>query len=499
MARYKEYDMTQSRLVPLDMTKQLEPGTLEYTINEMIEERVSYDLFEYKYKNDDTGRKAYDPKMLLKIILFAYSRGILSSRQIERACQENITFMALAGCQEPDHSTISSFVSTMGEELIKEVFTEVILYCNELKLLGGSHFSLDGVKMASNASKEKSGKFEELMKKRDKLEIKVEEAIREHKSSDKNPEIESSRAKRIHRLKTQVEQLDIYLKKKVRRIGGGNKEIKANVTDPESALMKTSHGYLQGYNAQALVDSKYQVITYAEASSEGQDYRQLITVLPGAKEVSGMAGLGEGYYKGKVFTADCSYHSQANLEVCEEEKLDAYIPDSQFRKRDIRFSNRDKYKPKANPKECFGLDDFNYDARADKYICKNGKELTSCSHGHKIRNTIYKRYQAKAEDCKPCKLNGQCFVNGGKRKMLAVPIGGVNNLRDEMIKKIDTKRGREIYSKRLAIVEPCFANIEYHKKMNRFTLRGKKKVNVQWNLYCIVHNLGKITNFKGAA
>lgn len=497
MARYKDYDQEQMRMLPIDLGKQIEPGTLEYTINELIEERVYYDLFEDKYKNEETGRKAYDPKMLLKVILLAYSRGILSSRRIEAACQENITFMALSGCQEPDHTTIATFVSTIGEDLIKEIFSEVLLYCHELKLLGGSHFSLDGCKMPSNASKEKSGKYDELINKKNKLEKKVDEAIQEHQKADKSKELDNTRQKRIKRLKTQISQLDEFLKKKTRRIGGSGKEIKSNVTDPESTLMKTSHGFVQGYNAQALVDSQNQVITYAEASSEGQDYRQLIEVIPGAKAMSEASGLGEDYYKGKVFSADCSYHSQANLKVCDEEGLDAYIPDSQFRKRDVKYEGRNKYKPKA--KDCFGVDAFEYDARNDKYRCPNGKELINCSHGHKIRNTIYKRYQAKEEDCIGCDLNDQCFMNGGKRKMIAVPIGSSNDLRKAMIKKIDTQRGRDIYSKRLAIVEPCFANIEYHKKMNHFTLRGKKKVNVQWNLFCIVHNLGKIAKAKSVA
>ena len=110
MARYKPYDYAQTQLVPIALDQQLVPGTLEYAIHTLIEERVDTSLFDEKYNNDETGRPAYDPKVLLKIVLFAYSRGILYSRPMERACKENITFMALACGQQPDHSTLAAFV-----------------------------------------------------------------------------------------------------------------------------------------------------------------------------------------------------------------------------------------------------------------------------------------------------------------------------------------------------------------------------------------------------
>ena len=120
MPRYKPYDYKQLMMVPVSLDQQLAPGTLEYAIHHLIEERVDTSMFDEKYRNDETGRTAYDPKVLLKIVLFAYSRGILHSRRMERACQENVTFMALACGQAPDHSTLAAFVSMMGEERIAD-------------------------------------------------------------------------------------------------------------------------------------------------------------------------------------------------------------------------------------------------------------------------------------------------------------------------------------------------------------------------------------------
>ena len=153
MARYKHYDYDQLRMIPVSLENQLVPGTLEYAIHHVIEERLDLSVFDNRYINDDTGRKAIDPKILLKIVLFGYSRGLISSRSLERACLENIMFMALSCGQKPDHSTIAAFVSSIGEE-VETLFTKVLLICEEEGLLGGTHFSLDGLKLSSNASKE---------------------------------------------------------------------------------------------------------------------------------------------------------------------------------------------------------------------------------------------------------------------------------------------------------------------------------------------------------
>jgi transposase len=168
MPRYKAYDYDQLVMIPISLEDQLEPGTLEYTINELVEKNIDLTVFEGRYQNDDTGATAINPRVLLKVILFAYSRGMVSSRQIGRACGENILFMALSCGYRPDHSTIAHFVSSMQKE-IGSIFSNILLVCGELDLLGGTHFSLDGVKLSSNASKECSGTFKELKRKRDRL------------------------------------------------------------------------------------------------------------------------------------------------------------------------------------------------------------------------------------------------------------------------------------------------------------------------------------------
>jgi transposase len=191
MAKYKPDDYSQTVLLPVSLTDQLMPGTLEFAINTLVEERLEVSQFDKRYNNDETGRSAYDPKILLKVILLAYSRGVVHSRKIEKACKENVIFMALTCGQQPDHSTIAAFVSSMKEE-IQGLFSSVLLVCEELGLLGGSEFALDGLQLPSNASLRWSGKMADLQKKKEKIEGLVGQLLEQHIEQDQKEELAES-------------------------------------------------------------------------------------------------------------------------------------------------------------------------------------------------------------------------------------------------------------------------------------------------------------------
>jgi transposase len=153
----------------------------------LVERRMDTAVFGSRYKNDETGSPAYDPKILLKVILLAYARGLISSRKIEQVCRENITFMALACGQVPDHSTIAAFVASLKAE-ISSLFRDTLLVCAEQELLGGTHFALDGVKLPSNAAKEGSGTFADWRRKQEKLEAKLQQVLAQHERADQEEE-----------------------------------------------------------------------------------------------------------------------------------------------------------------------------------------------------------------------------------------------------------------------------------------------------------------------
>jgi hypothetical protein len=252
---------------------------------------------------------------------------------MERACLENIIFMALCCGYSPDHSTIAHFVSSMQKE-IESIFCYILLVCDQLDLLGGTHFSLDGVKLSANVAKEWSGTFEELKNKRDKLQNKLQQVLSEHMQSDSQPELDLERQeKREKRLQFQIERLNQFLEQQKPKLGSEGNQIQSNVIDNQSVKMPSSHGVIQGYNAQAWVDSKHQVILAAEAFSS-QDHENLAPMLKGAKKNVVAIGKAASYFHGKQLTADSNYHSFEALSLCKTETIDAYIPDIQFRKRD---------------------------------------------------------------------------------------------------------------------------------------------------------------------
>jgi len=434
----------------------------------------------------------------LKIVLLAYSRGLITSRQIERACCENVTFIAMSCNQRPDHSTIATFVSSMKDQ-IKPLFRDILLVCEQENLLGGTFFAIDGCKMSSNASKEWSGKISELQNKKEKIEHKIKLLVEEHIEKDKEEHIEkgqalANREKQIRRLQQQADKIENWLAENEKKIGSNGKELRSNVTDNDSTKMYTSHVTVQGYNSQAIVDSKHQVIVHGEALGRGPDNENLPPVVDGAKENLQSIGKSPDYFEGKILTADSSYHSIPNLNKCIEEKLDAYIPDNRFRNRDKRFASRVGYRPRSKQ---FTFSDYQYDRETDQFICPNGKRLKRLAKPRLHNGKLLKSYASEETDCKHCRIRAKClrYKDAKRRHLTYYADASGENISHAMIKKIETEKGRKIYPQRIAIVEPVFANIRVQKRMDRFNLRGKIKVNIQWLLYCMVHNIEKIANY----
>ncbi len=170
-------------------------------------------MFDARYCNDATGALAYDPAVLLKIVLYGYARGLLSSREIERACRENVVFMALSADTQPHFTTIAEFISSMTAE-IEPIFRDVLLYCDELGLIGKELFAIDGCKLPSNASKEWSGTKAELRKKQQKLARAVQRMLQAHRERDADsvpPDVAAREQQYCRTLRRQIRKLKTWL------------------------------------------------------------------------------------------------------------------------------------------------------------------------------------------------------------------------------------------------------------------------------------------------
>lgn len=517
MPNFIPYDYNQTSMVVINYQDQLQPGTFEHAIHYLVNNKLDLSIFDSRFNNDDTGRPAYNPAILLSIVLFAYSKGITSSREIEWCCDTNIIFKALSCDTVPHFTTIAGFVSTIPDE-IEKLFEQILLICHEEGLLGNELFAIDGCKMPSDAAKEWSGTFKELEQKRDKIKRQISHHMEEHKRIDDNDTHAEERIKRaeqaIDTLNKSSEKIDYFLKTHEPRKGhskAGN-EVKSNITDNESAKMTTSKGTIQGYNGVATVDKKHQVVIDAQAFGSGQEQHTLELVLTEIEDRYNRLNISENIYADEtIVTADTGFANEQNMRYLKEKGINAYIPDNQFRSRDPKFAGqKDKYgkrhqDDKKKPANRFKPEDFDFDPENKTCLCPAGHSIRYRSE---IKNELGHdkiNFQGYRKQCQACDLKHRCMktpasaddVNGGGRQVSFIKDKAERkpNDTDWMKERVDSPEGKLIYSHRMSVVEPVFGNIESNKGLNRFSLRGKKKVQGQWQLYCIVHNIEKLKNY----
>ena len=512
MARFKHYDYNQTALVPVDFTQQILPGTFEHSLHYLVDNELDLRIFDSKFNNDETGRRAYDPAILLKIVLLAYSRGVTSSRKIEALCRENIIFMALSADSWPHFTTIADFISSSHEQ-IADLFQQVLMVCDSLGLIGKDLFAIDGCKMPSNASKEWSGTLDDLKKKAEKIDRAVRFLLKKHREEDKqgppDPTMRQREEKQKETLTKASHKIKDFLAKTKPRQGRQGKEVKSNITDNDSAKMKTSHGVIQGYTGVAAVDAEHQVVIHAEAFGTGSEQGLLEPMLEGVRE----AFNGEYFKAGdellqeaKVL-ADSGFHNGETLEHLEENHIDGYIADKEFRSRDPRFKTASRHKTqeatgaKAHSKQRFGVSDFQVDLDKQSCICPAGKQLWLKCAKAKIGDRIFMQFMGYQAECDNCAKRSHCLRDirqKGARQVnvlletLSSPKIGVI---ERMKQKIDSVLGRHIYGQRLGIVEPVFGNLRETIGLRRFSLRGRTKVDGQWKLMTMIHNIGKIHRY----
>ena len=254
--------------------------------------------------------------------------------------------MALSADTQPHFSTIAGFISSMSEE-IPVLFRDVLLYCDGMGLIGRELFAIDGCKMPSNASKEWSGTRAEFERKKQKMEAAIRYLLKRHRERDKGDEAVSlveREEKQLKTLREKIKKIKRWLEHNEDKPGKGGKPKKSNLTDNESAKMKSAHGVIQGYDGVATVDAKHQVVVHAEAFGEAQEHDLLVPMIDGTREsFQGIGRMGDLFEDTKL-TADAGFHTEANMKRLFEAGIDGYVADILFRKRDPRFADAGRYK-----------------------------------------------------------------------------------------------------------------------------------------------------------
>ncbi len=440
-----ECDRETLYLMPPSLREWLPEDELAWFVLDAVKE-LDLSGFYGKYRADGWGRSAYDPTMMVALLLYAYSIGMRSSRQIERACRVDVAFRIIAANQNPDYSTICRFRAESEVELQK-LFEQVLRLCAKAGLVKVGVIAIDGSKIRASASihanRTQDGLKAEV--KRIFEEAKAKDAEEDalygpDKRGDELPEELRSREGRLKRLreaKARLEQEDAqaaaeqaekvkrhedYQKQTGKRIKGRppkpveavqRKDAKANVTDPDSRIMCNAAGNLQGYNAQAAV-TENQIIVAAEVTQAGSDHRRLNPMIQKAKEQLKAAGV-----KAKIGTAlaDAGYFSHINL--------------------------RDA------------------DPAGPQLLIATGNE-------HRQRKELARQAPPRGR----------------------IPKG--LSLTQLMQRKLLTMKGRTLYKLRSRTVEPVFGQIKGVRRFSDFVRRRLHAVESEWSLYCSTHNLLKL-------
>ena len=457
----RPYCQGQSLLFPPNLMDFISNDDLCMVVDDVVN---NLDLSCLYIKVPKEGNLTYHPKMMLKVIFYAYASGIFSSRNIAKALGENIAFIYLSAWQRPNFRTINNFRKNHLIE-IKDLFVQIVHVCQELKMVKLGHISIDGSTFKANAANrqayDKKRVEREIKSILDKAEQKDQEEDALYgpdKSGDELPEEIRDRKQRLEKLK--------QIKKKLEQNGGK----KVNATDEDAVFMRTTSGINAAYNAQVSADEDAQVVVAAEVTNQQNDQQQLEPMIEKTEQNTDASI--------NILTADAGYSTPDNLEKLESHKIDAYIPDDTYQGR-----SRGKA---VSP---FDRDNFLYNETEDTFTCPAGKTVFFW-HSKQHRGNNCRIY--RCQECIGCQHFGQCTTSKRGRTIK-------RRLVDEKIKamrtKLDSESGKAIYAKRKHIVEPVFGHIKSVLGFTGFSLRGLAKVNAEFKLVAIAHNLKKIAKY----
>lgn len=433
------------------------------------------------------GQRGFDPKMMMGLLIYSYSHGVFSSREIASRCRRDLGFMYLSWMLFPDFRSISDFRKD-NIEAFKVFFKESVLLAKAEGMVNLGHVSLDGSKFKADTSKHKAMTYARMSKREEELLEEIRELL------DKANRVDQAEDSFLKDSDGEAISEDIQFKeKRLETIRQAKKALEAreeqenpgkaiegkkqiSFADTEAKIMgKKGGSFDYRYNGQITVESSNQIIVGEHTTQAANDKKEL---QPALKEVS--ENLGEK--PGKI-SLDNGYLSADNLETLKEEKIDGYIASGGKGK-----SREDIENTKSKIKK----EDFVFNEENDQFLCPEGKvlDLKSCStDGIKV-------YQANPKDCGQCALQPQCTTSKNGR---SIKTDSKEPLREEMREKMQSPEAKEIYSLRKVIVEPVFGVIKSVMGFRGFSLRAMKKVSGEFSLVCGAYNIKKIIIHRIAA
>ena len=501
---FRSNNQNQQMLLPPSLEEIIDRNHPVRLINKIIDD-LNIDVLYKLYEGN--GAPAYDPRTMLKILFYAYTSNIYSSRKIEAAVKENVTFMWLASMQRPDHNTINSFRSNRLKDVLKDIFSELVLELNRQGQLSIKDIYTDGTKIEANANrytfvwansirnrKEKIlERLEELWNYADQVtngemieacpteaeELtaeKVSKMIDNLNNKLKDLKIDKKIKKQIaYGKKNYPEQLERYAKQE-EDLGGRNS---CSKTDNDATFMRMKDDHLKkgqvkaAYNVQISTNNQY-VVDYTVHQTAG-DTTTLIDHI-----------LNHEFYYGELpeqVTADAGYGSEENYVFAEKNNIEAFIKYNTFYRESKRKWKEDIYRS----------ENLEYNPDTDSFSCPIGKPMVKIETYEKITKTGFKQEISvyRAQNCEGCPLREECYEGAGNRRIYVNH--NVRRLRKKAKEKLNSPEGLAKRSRRPIEPESVFGNIKQNKNFKRFMLRGIEKVTIEVGLLSIAHNLGKFS------
>jgi len=427
------------------------------------------------------GQHAYHPKLIISILIYAYSRGVFSSREIEKRCQEDISFMYIAQMGCPNFRVLSDFRKDHGE-FFHDCFKQTVKLAMELKLASLGHISLDGSKFKANSSKHKAMSYKRLKEKERQLTEEIEALITQAKRCDKEedqayqektgyeiPEDLKYKQERLGKIKSAKEALE-----QREELLNPGKEIddkkQISFADADARIMGKKGDFDYRYNAQISVDADMQIIVGQHLSLNANDKQEILPALKAIQETTGRLP--------EQMSADNGYMSGDNLQALAESTIDAYIAtDKGEKKHQSPLDESDRKLSKS---------DFSYHEENNTFTCPGGQTLNlvrQSKDGDRI-------YQGNADRCAKCPYQPRC-CQSQKGEARTINTDDKEPLRQQMNVKMEQQASKDIYSKRKVIVEPVFGQLK-NSGFRGFSVRGKEKVAGEFSLLCATHNIKKI-------
>ncbi len=448
-------------------------------IDEIIE-KLKLDRCNRKHLHT-AGEPAYDVRGQVKILIYAYMRGITSSREIARQCEENIAFQFLTRNQCPDFRTIALF-RRKKRHLLRWVFKKTVSLARQMGIARLGLVALDSVKLPADASSGKKKTEEQLneeLKKLDEYLSKVEASDRKEDGQYgldvRGDELPADIVGAQQRKEKLEKALEILKERKAAAKREPPKDV--SVVDPEAPWVKKGGKFVRGYSGQVAADSEHQVIVGLKATAEGTDNDQLNPMLQEVERTTGQAP--------EQLVADSGYYTDDAVLEASKSKTDCVVPDSET------AAQLNNPKRSESEKVAYHTNRFSYDEEKDEFTCPQGKQLPFIRN-HKKRGQATKVY--RCADCPDCPFHAECteYASGLRSIEVRADHAEVRKIRE----KLKTESMKATYKKRKAIIEPIFGRWQHNWGIRRLRLRGLAGFSIELHLLATAHNLTKLFRFQ---